>query len=1189
MDQTESPTPPLSAEDIDRIGASSLFDPEWYVATYPDAALYPGTPLEHFARFGTACDRDPGPRFSAAFYGATHADARRSPSKFLHYLRHGQAAQRYRNAEQAERALVAAARAAERAAYKIFVTGFETEAVREADALLRGQDNPFLRHALARTLAIWAVWRATRGEETDQALLDRALGWLDGVGATGLSREESAALDLLRMRALIARGQEAAARFHVERVAAEGRGTVDLRLALTLAEPTIEARHALLDAAYRDWGLQPPALAARGATGFARLSFDPAPVTEANGIDVTVVVAGDANTKAAEILRTVRSVQASNWPVATIVVACPKSRMPKPEDGARFDVLPLETGKATLAEALNLGRRAARGRFVTAIEVGDLMHPGRLRAQAMALAAAPDALAVTVPALWLTEDLQARAWCGPGGLGMVRRDAGSAMVRRAEAEARLGDRDTVPGGAEEYLARAVRLSGEGAVIALGTGPLTLLRDDGRREAPAVQGPLPRGAALDYLEAQAQHHAGTGDAAGALAYDMTRGRPFPAPVRLTGQGRAHYDVIIASDFRLLGGSTLSNASELRAQRHAGLKTGLFQMYRYDFYQDPWRPMLPEIRREVDGDAVQVLTEGDAASCDLLILRYPPILRYRQTIVPRIDAKAVKVIVNQPPMSDYSEDRVLRYTLAEADRNARAQFGVAPVWHPIGPLVRDAMLAHHAGEATGIDLSADDWFNIIDVAGWARPPRVPRRGMVPRIGRHSRDHAHKWPDTAAAIRAAYPDDPAFEVRILGGASPVRELLGAVPERWTVHDFGAMSPRDFLAGLDFWVYFSHPSWVESFGRTIIEAMAVGMPVLLSETYRPLFGEHAIYCTPDEVQGIVRRLWADPEAYRAHVEKAQAFVAETFSFRTHIDRLQAAGVRIPPRAAPPPAPREARLAHFSRVRGGIKDSAETLADLPQAHYDGPRSLRSAPAIYDTTRDGHRFDFLLSPREGADRLFVFFSGDAMRSKYNPPVFQRWKWAPMMPGHCLYVSDPTLAISDTLGLSWYCGTEHWDPQARIAEIVGEVASRLGVTADRIVTYGSSGGGFASLRILPALPQASAITINPQTDVTRYKFKNVEKYIDLAAGTRDRAEALRRMPRLSLYSIVDELRDRRIAYLQNTLDDHHYEAHYQPFRAALAEDGAAPRFAAIEFSAEGGHGAAETPEAINNALDLVCGE
>jgi len=201
----------------------------------------------------------------------------------------------------------------------------------------------------------------------------------------------------------------------------------------------------------------------------------------------------------------------------------------------------------------------------------------------------------------------------------------------------------------------------------------------------------------------------------------------------------------------------------------------------------------------------------------------------------------VIVNQPPMSDYGPDGVTRYIIEACAANLRRWFGKDATWHPIGPLVRDALVTHHRDDLSHIDLSPQDWYNIIDISDWQPPvppsvPPIAQDGTL-RIGQHARGHVHKWPEAAQTLRAAYPEAADIEVHVLGGAKVASAILGHTSANWVVHDYGSMHPRDFLAGIDVWIYFANSGWVESFGRTIIEAMAAGVPVILPEIYRPLF----------------------------------------------------------------------------------------------------------------------------------------------------------------------------------------------------------------------------------------------------------------------------------------------------------------------------------------------------------------
>lgn len=537
----------------------------------------------------------------------------------------------------------------------------------------------------------------------------------------------------------------------------------------------------------------------------------------------------------------------------------------------------------------NLALAEATGELVTCHDTDDWSHPEKIEQQVRHLLAHRSVVANTSQQVRATSDLRFFRRGKPGYY--VFQNFSSLMFRRDKVTAELGCWDTVRFGADSELARRlVRVFGEAALVDLPTGPLSLQRQsDSSLTGDAAFGYHGYffGARKEYDEASTYHH----QRAATLRYEFPRpSRPFAVPEPMLpdrsarrGQVR-HFDVIIASDFRMIGGSTLSSVEEMKAQRRLGLRTGLMQMAFYD--GAPVGRVRPEVREQIDGELVQMLVHGERASCDLLIVRYPPVLREWQRFLPEVTARQIRVIVNQPPMSDYGPDAVLRYTIPGCHENLQRYFGQSGTWHPISPVIRRALHQHHADDLRLIELSDQDWVNIIDVAAWRRPRRPPP-GRRPRIGRHSRDAAVKWPATAADLLAVYPDSSRYEVHILGGAEVPRQILGRVPGNWRVTGFDEMSPRDFLAGLDVFVYFPHPAWVESFGRVVLEAMAAGVPVILPDTFRPLFGGAASYAEPQAVLAEVDRLMNDDDYYATRVDLALRFVEREFGYGRHAERV--------------------------------------------------------------------------------------------------------------------------------------------------------------------------------------------------------------------------------------------------------------------------------------------------------------
>lgn len=632
------------------------------------------------------------------------------------------------------------------------------------------------------------------------------------------------------------------------------------------------------------------------APWFDRLTAAPQPPV-ASGPKISVVTTAYRPDRA--LLTAVRSLLAGTWANLEILVVDDAS-------GPAYDEVlaaaaALDDRVRVIRRPVNGGTFAARntafdeltGDFVTGLDADDWAAPGRLARSVAPLLADPDLQLTYGEAFLFNEDLTATR---PGRV-LTTTSTASMMLRRGALD-RVGYYDEVRKGADtEFLHRIAAAFGPGAVRRLDG-----VRDTIMRQAPGSLSREEFGPGWKHPSRRAYQSAyplwhqaiREGRADPRLPRDPAP-RPFWAPyhaaVARADQRTRHFDVVFCLDWRPFGGPQKSTMEEIRALRGAGLNVAVMHLESWRHMTTEDRPMAEPIQRWINegvdgladgadaGPLEQVLVTDDV-TCDLLVLRYPPILQFRSGERSAVRPERMIVLANQAPAERDGSD--IRYDPDACHANAADMFGIEPVWVPQGPQVREAL-----GDLAA--LADFDMPGILDTAAIA-PPRTGFRSVRPVVGRHSRDDATKWP-TAADLPLVYPGDGRWDVRVMGGVKSVARITGRpVPPDWTCYGFNETDVEAFLYQLDFWVYFPHPMQYEAFGRAVLEALAAGCVTILPPRFEPTFGDAALYCEPSEVGKIVEEHAEDRDRFLAQSALAQRRVRERFShdsYRTLVSGL--------------------------------------------------------------------------------------------------------------------------------------------------------------------------------------------------------------------------------------------------------------------------------------------------------------
>src|SRR5699024_1872257 len=135
----------------------------------------------------------------------------------------------------------------------------------------------------------------------------------------------------------------------------------------------------------------------------------------------------------------------------------------------------------------------------------------------------------------------------------------------------------------------------------------------------------------------------------------------------------------------------------------------------------------------------------------------------------------------------------------------------------------------------------------------------------------------------------------------------------------------------------------------------------------------------------------------------------------------------------------------------------------------------------------------------------------------------------------VFVSDPSLVLDEDLMLAWYAGNSH---QPNLQEILTDVLRKIAedLESKKVVFFGGSGGGFASLYFAGQFENSLALVFNPQTNIAKYSERAVRAFAMKSFGVREDTTApLAHLPPEVVTDVCELYKTPRrttLVYLQN---------------------------------------------------------
>ena len=276
----------------------------------------------------------------------------------------------------------------------------------------------------------------------------------------------------------------------------------------------------------------------------------------------------------------------------------------------------------------------------------------------------------------------------------------------------------------------------------------------------------------------------------------------------------------------------------------------------------------------------IVAGENVDCDVAIVSHPAILCHVPDPLPTMRAKACILVADEPPFEESKG-----YDFNQAVRRAREIFHAEPIVAPVLPNVRNNIRER----AKGIRLAKDNWLPTLDTASWKRDASQWDGNRPPIIGGYTLHYLERALKRRRSLRYAYCADQPYEVRILDRENKHNAEEGeTLPANWRFVSADDASIRDLLAELDFCICYPHEKASGTFDPAPIEAMAVGVPVILPSRFRGVYGKAAIYAEPEAVLDAINTLWQSKSRYRAQVERGFRFVEANCSDASFARRLQ-------------------------------------------------------------------------------------------------------------------------------------------------------------------------------------------------------------------------------------------------------------------------------------------------------------
>jgi len=205
---------------------------------------------------------------------------------------------------------------------------------------------------------------------------------------------------------------------------------------------------------------------------------------------------------------------------------------------------------------------------------------------------------------------------------------------------------------------------------------------------------------------------------------------------------------------------------------------------------------------------------------------------------------------------------------------------------------------------------------------------------------------------------------------------------------------------------------------------------------------------------------------------------------------------------------------------------------------------------------DGCRIFFKFIPSDVGEGIIFFFPGAYDRSK-GAVQFQRHSWSSDYTDryHCVIVDDPTINDDNDLSIGWFQGWNGCDLYSSLCNMVSSIYSSLDIVEEKIVFFGSSAGGFVSLKLSEYFSSATVFAINPQLFLNRFYEGKYNAMLDYCYSDKTSKEIEGLVSSKFRYSPSRSIETEKgfVCIFQNKADLFHVRNHLYLFLDCFSEE------------------------------------